>query len=390
MKMRRLGSSWLDRVMDPLERRYRRALKTANVYLRSTHLYGPRRIELADSECAVVALIKDAEYFLSDFLRHHSALGVTHFLFIDNGSRDDTIEIITRHADVTVVRNTLPPYGHETELRRNIARRYIKGGWLLFLDADEMFTPPLDHPKPLSVMSRYCNENGYTAVVCQMLDMFSDLSLEDTEYVNYEQSLDEFRFYSLFDIKRISYLEGKNHFYWQLQGNKCKNAEINFMFGGIRKTLFEESCCLTKHSFVRNIKSVKVLTHPHCAGNVVCADFTALIKHYKFCGDFLDRERHQVKMGIWRHGQDRRRVEMASRSENFRLDHPNKNVYRGFQPLIEDGFLVGSAALETWLVDERRTSSAGEEGPQRGRRLHMATRPRSVSATGTSVDLAPR
>jgi hypothetical protein len=364
--------------MTAVDIRWKRIVKDMRVRTRTHHVHGPRGIRLKDDECAVVSLVKDAGYFMDEFMKYHQGLGVAHFLIVDNGSTDDTIEIVTQYPNVTVVRNTLPPYGHETKLRCNIARRYIRGGWLLFLDSDEMFTPPLDQSKPLEAMAAYCNAHGYTAVVCQMLDMISNRSLSETAGWDYRSALSEFAFYSLDDIETLTYGEGQQHFYWQLLGNVCDTADIGVLFGGVRKTLFGERCCLTKHSFVRNAPEVKVLTHPHCAGDVVCADFTALIRHYKFCGDMLTRERAQVEANVWRHGQDRKRVETIDQAGLFRLTAPNARRYRDAGRLIDEGFLVRSDRLDAPAsVSNRRARpeasgnsprSTGPDGPGPERR----------------------
>ena len=116
---------------------------------------------------------KNAEYFIEEFLRHHLALGVAHVVIVDNGSRDRTVDIARSFDRVSVVRNTLPAKQFECLLRARIARRMVRGGWLLFVDQDELFGFPYGEGRPIGNLIDYLNAQGFTAVVTQMLDMFS-------------------------------------------------------------------------------------------------------------------------------------------------------------------------------------------------------------------------
>lgn len=160
------GTALIGRAGASLRRRTREGIAGARVFLHTTRLHGPARVDLGPDDCGVVTMVKDAAYFIDELIRRHAALGVKHILVIDNGSQDATVEMAMRHPNVTVLRNTLPPRQFESRLRADLARRIYRGGWLLFVDSDELFTPPGDGPQALRRLCGYCNAHGFTAVVC--------------------------------------------------------------------------------------------------------------------------------------------------------------------------------------------------------------------------------
>ncbi|WP_157056480.1 glycosyltransferase family 2 protein [Pseudorhodobacter aquimaris] len=210
----------IGRMVDAVTRRWgefstRRAVAT-NMAL----VHGPARVKLAGDEVAVICLVKDAAYFIEAFLAHHHALGVRHIVLVDNGSSDDTIAIAKRFDSVTILQNTLPAKQYEVLLRVVAARQVVRGGWFLFADADEMFEVPLDAALPQ--LLGYLNKHGYTAMVTQMLDLFSPLCYGDGKDWTYGHVLQQADHYSLGQVKSIAYHDRKAiGFSWFLIGTKA-------------------------------------------------------------------------------------------------------------------------------------------------------------------------
>lgn len=280
----------------------------ARVRVASRYLSGPRKIKLKEDEVALVCMLKDGSYYLDELLDHHRGIGIGHFLFIDNGSEDDTVAKLAAQPDVTVISNRLPVRIYESLLRADIARRFIKGGWLLFVDSDELMDMPRGAGRSIQDYAGYCNEYGYDAVVGQCLDLFSPYPLAQTEGWSYRRSIPAFDCYSLRCIDEFDYHDRTVGFAWFLQSNTVSNPDIRLKFGGIRCELFGENCALTNHRMVKNARHIRLYSHPHCSSDVHCADFTLLLRHYKFAGCYIERERQQVRNRVWDHGEDRSRL----------------------------------------------------------------------------------
>lgn len=314
----------------------------ARVRTASRHISGPRKIELKEDEVALVCMLKDGTYYLDTLLEHHRRIGIRYFLFIDNGSEDDTLEILATHPDVTVISNQLPVRIYESLLRADIARRFIKGGWFLFVDSDELLEMLHGEGRSLKDYARYCNEYGYDAVVGQCLDLFSGRPLSETEGWSYKQSVSEFNLFSLRFISNFHYHDKSVGFAWFLQANTVSNPNIRLKFGGIRRELFGENCALTNHRMVKNSKHIWIYSHPHCSSNVNCADFTLLLRHYKFAGNYLRRERKRVRDKTWDHGEDQSRLTVIT-DPQFYFTGKEVQKFSGTGSLLDQGFLTGSA-----------------------------------------------
>lgn len=351
------SNSFVVRAMASIQGRVFQYLEKIKVSLKTRHLYGPRRVVLNDDECAMVSMIKDADYFVDELIKHHTNLGVKHILLIDNGSIDETILRASKYANVTIVQNDLPPGKYETLLRGEIPKSYIVGGWILFADSDELITLPSEHYGRLGTMLGYCNLEGYTAVVGQMLDMFSSLPLSATRAMNYSRSMEKFNFYSTESIVRFPFHSKEIPFIWHLSHNKNVNPDIKVMYGGIRRAQFGEMCCLTKQPLVRNLPGIVLSAHPHCARYVTYADFSILIRHYKFCGDIQQREKKQVLEKVWSHGQDQLRVKALSENSELVINCEGKKQFNEIDSLIvdliDDGFLVLSDKMDMYKISER-------------------------------------
>ena len=336
--------SLLSRLRNKLGRDLKRTLARIRIAARTKHVSGLRKITLGDSEVVLVCMLKDAEYYLDQLLSHHRSLGVKHFVFIDNGSTDKTTQILADAADVSVFSNTLPVREFECRLRSQISRRFVKGGWFLFVDSDELIAFGRGEQRNITEFTSYCNAHGYNAAVAQCLDLFSTQTLGTTAQWTYARCVSEFVEYTLSNITLYDYHDSHAvELAWFLRNNTVSNDEIKLMFGGIRNEVFGEQCCLTTHRLVRNERQIELYSHAHCSGNVRCADFAFLIKHYKFAGDFLQREQAQVQDLSWDHGENFKRVSTIQGTTEFVISSKQQQTLVDIEALISDGFLACSA-----------------------------------------------
>jgi hypothetical protein len=318
------------------------AFKKSMTYLKTKHVTGKTDICLSEHEVALVCLIKNGAYYLDVFLEHHRKIGIKHFLFIDNGSSDETLFLLSRQTDVTAVTNSLPVSIYERYLRAQNARRYIRGGWLLFVDSDELVEAVNTANNDIQDYTKYCNREGYTAVIGQVLDLFSSAPLSKTNTWTFSESVANFKLYSLEHIRSFDYNDQQNvPFSYFLKSNRISNSNIKIKFGGIRKEIFNEDCALTVHRLIKNTGSIRIYTHPHCSSDVACADFSMLIKHYKFAGKFFSREKKQVDENTWNHGEDSLRLARI-KGESFRVSGVHERTLIDLRQLDKEEFLVFS------------------------------------------------
>ena len=268
-------------VKDMVPRKWKRVLRERFLPLYVKHLFGPRQIALADDEAAVTCVLRNGEYYLDSFVEHYSRMGFRHIFILDNGSTDRTVECARRHKNVTVYESTLPIEAYQAVFKKRLAEMSAPKGWCLDVDMDEYFDYPFSHVVSLSKFLKYLNRGGYTAVLAQMLDMFSDMPVAALAHKRPEENVKEvYRYYDLSHICKVDYRTAemtRAH----APRNKYSSASTCLYFGGIRKALFGTNCLLTKHSLFRTGKGLELFPHVHFVNNARVADVSCVLYHYK-------------------------------------------------------------------------------------------------------------
>lgn len=326
--------------------------EAARLRLSLRQLSGPRQLDAAPGDVTVVCLVRDGAYYLDAFLAHYRGLGARHFVFIDNGSTDGTPERLAGQRDCVVLQSHLPWRRYENHFRSYAARRFCAGHWCLFADMDEIFDFEGSARIGLAGLTRYLAAQGHSALVAQMLEMFPDAPLRDCDGLSYAEVLTRFDHCDTGAITRVPYHGGDPiDFAWWLQFNRLADPGLEFFFGGVRRRIFGEMCCLTKHPLVFVGPGVLPGVHPHCSAHVTCADFTALIRHYKFANDAAGRDARSVAEAAIGHGEDRKRLAVFRRGEAVTLWSDAARRYGGIAPLQQAGFLRRSPRFARFLED---------------------------------------
>ena len=77
--------------------------------------------------------------FLKEWLDHYISEGVEHFYLIDNGSTDNTMDIIKKYDNITLFKdNRKYPNYQEAMLNENLLPVIKESKWLMIVDADEL------------------------------------------------------------------------------------------------------------------------------------------------------------------------------------------------------------------------------------------------------------
>ncbi len=322
-----------------IKRRLDAYLSARKVDAALRHISGPARIALADNAAGVVIFAQDAAFYLRDCLDHHFALGATHAVVIDAGSRDQTAAIAQGDARVTLLSSHCPVSEFGSKIRTAAARKVYQGGWVLFAEADEMVDPPADFVRLLDD----ANAQEFTAFLGQILDMAEPAGGAHL-YADARQNSR----YALEGLEWVPYGDPSFHLDWFTRNNPAPDPGVRMLAGGLRKLVFAEDPVLTKHVLVRNLPGIDLMSHPHCASNVAVADVTLAIRRYMFSGDWQARDRASVAAGTWAHGEDQQRLKVAS-APGFKIMIPNPQAWTGTDALMRDGFLFASVRARAAL-----------------------------------------
>jgi|CXWL01.1.fsa_nt_gi hypothetical protein len=260
---------------------WKRGLRERFLPLRVNHVFGPRQVSLANNEAAVTCVVKNGEFYLDSFVEHYFHMGFRHIYFLDNGSTDKTIELARRHGNVTVYESKLPIEAYQAIFKKGLAEMAVPAGWCLDADIDEYFDYPFSYEVSLSKFLEYLNRGSYTAVLTQMLDMFSERPLAALAHKMPQENLKEvYRYYDVSEVSMVDYrIAELTRSY--APNNQISNENTCLCFGGIRKTLFGINCLLSKHSLFRTGEDLELFPHVHFVNNARVADVSCALLHYK-------------------------------------------------------------------------------------------------------------
>ena len=315
---------------------------------RVEHVRGPLRIAYANDELLVITLVRNGALYIRSFLNHYRSMGAKHFVFLDNGSTDQTHEMLCAEDGVTVLRTDAPYNKYENTMKRYLAETFSPNRWNLCADIDELFDYPFSQSLTLADFLGYLNSNHYTAVVAQMLDMFSDVPLDEIESSPNDDLKTKYPFY---DISQIDLEE----YTW----SERTNPDIKMQWGGIRKMVFGSYNGLTKSPLVRMDGKVKPFIRWHHVKGARMADISCILMHYPFVSSFSAKVEDAVRTG--RYGfKVTDEYEMYSKGLNgstrltFKRDSAQR--FQGLEPLVENRFLIVSEKYRQWVQAHKKSA----------------------------------
>lgn len=123
------------------------------------------------SDILLVAVFRNEAVRLPYFLSYYRALGINHFLMIDNGSDDGSLALLNNQSDVSLWQ-TLASYKQSRfglDWMTWLQMKYAHGHWCLMVDVDELL---LSSSKSLPALAQLLERLGQDAYGAIMLDLY--------------------------------------------------------------------------------------------------------------------------------------------------------------------------------------------------------------------------
>jgi hypothetical protein len=249
-----------------------------------------RPIPKTRDEIRAFMVVRNEALRLPATLRHHRALGVHRFFVLDNGSSDGTLDLLANEPNVHVF-STAESYAAShwgVTWTNALLDAFGDGYWTLTIDADEHFIYPHYEELDIALFCRYLDYAGAQAVICLLLDMYSDKAIEHAVHAPGASLLDTCRYFDPAPY-RMHKVAPWPHFQ---------------IYGGVRERLFRavgsvfHPPTISKVPLVRwragmrFIHSTHTLTPPVKASNMLAG-----LLHFKFLSDFHDRVATEVARG---------------------------------------------------------------------------------------------
>jgi hypothetical protein len=324
----------------------------ARLYLRECaaalsvkQLYGPKSIELGRNEAVVTCVVKNGEFYINQFIKHYTTMGFRHIFFLDNGSTDNTLTLARKHDNVSICQSGLPIDGNQRLFKKYLAQRSGLGGWCLDADIDEFFDYPFSNVVSLGQFLTYLNDNRFTAVITQLLDMFADRPLSHLAKTQTEELKEVYRYYDVCDISSVPYREAELAAGYG-RGNTVTNNTTALLFGGVRKKLYGKewltNCLLTKHSLFLPGEGLELFPHVHFVDKARLADISCPVLHYKLTSNALETAlQNQTNfVGISKgYGAF---ADFLISNPNWKIRKDTSAMYINAESLVGAGFLFSS------------------------------------------------
>jgi hypothetical protein len=333
----RVARWWQEQVAD----RVRMALLPLRVH----HVHGPNPIDRAPDELLAVTTVRNGIFYVGSFLEHHRRLGVAHFLVLDNGSTDGTVELLCEQPDVTVFRTAVPYRTHENLMKRYMVGRHSPGKWNVFVDIDELFDYPGSDRIDLRDLLGYLTQHHYTAAIAQMLDLFPEEPLADSP----TEVADLVSAFPSFDLSGISKR--------QYEYDDDPASRLQSHHGGIRRTVFGTDNGLTKAALTFIDDEIETFVGWHHARRAKFADISCVLLHFPFTRAFYEKAEEAARThryGLGASHEYRAYWAVLRDDPKLSLHRPTAQRFRDVDQLDELGFVRVSDQYRRWVADHER------------------------------------
>lgn len=135
-----------------------------------------RSAQIAPGDVLCFLCIRNEAQRLPYFLSHHRALGVRHFLAVDNASTDGSAEMLRDQTDVSLWQTgaSYKASRFGMDWLTWLQLRHGSGHWCLTLDADELLLYPYWPTRPLSALTGWLDGQGRDSFGALTVDMYPE------------------------------------------------------------------------------------------------------------------------------------------------------------------------------------------------------------------------
>ncbi len=137
--------------------------------------------QIAPDDVLCFLCVRNEADRLPHFLRHHRALGVRHFLAVDNGSTDGTAELLLGQSDVSLwsTKASYKASRFGMDWLTWLMIRHGSGHWCLTLDADELLIYPYWKTRPLAALTGWLEGQGRDSFGALTVDMYPEVAVSE-------------------------------------------------------------------------------------------------------------------------------------------------------------------------------------------------------------------
>ncbi len=187
---------------------------------------------IPDTAITAIVLGYNEAMRIPHFIDHHAKAGIGHFIYVDNGSTDETAELLDADERVTRIYTTQLYSEHKAVWRECLADIFCNGKWVVFLDVDELLVFPGWPEVSLQTYGDILVQQGADALFTTMVDMYPESPLSETQYTPGTPFLETAPYFDTGNYRLIP-LEPNAQKLWPTPHYR--------VFGGARERLFPDT-----------------------------------------------------------------------------------------------------------------------------------------------------
>ena len=282
---------------------YRMRLRRRYWHARALRRRGQMRVladrtrGIARRDVLVFSTVRNERIRLPYFLDYYRAMGVGHFLFVDNGSDDGTAEYLTDQPDCSVWRTTAS-YKHAAfgmDWINRLLRAHGHRHWCLTVDLDEFLVYPYCDSRPIQALTDWLDASSIRSFGAMLLDMYPKDAVTAQPY---REGQDPFEIAPWFDAG--NYVYERNPLLWNLWIQGGPRARAFFADSPRKAPALNKIPLVRWHRDYAYVSSTHALL-PRGLNQTYAADggekASGILLHAKFLDTLSEKAREEMQRG---------------------------------------------------------------------------------------------
>ncbi len=288
-----------------------------------------RKIKLYSNDVIGFMIVKNESLRLPYVLDYYNNLGIERFFVIDNGSTDETIDILLSNEKIHVF-STTDKFQEHWSWMEYLLKTFGLNKWCLVADADELFVYPHHEIVKINNLCQFLDKEGSKAFHSILLDMYSNDFLKNVEY---KRGQDPLSVAPWFDINTHHKIRSR-------------------YYSGMRERIFGITPCITKYPLVRIENGSFPSRGMHHTSIRPISSVRGVLLHFKYFQDFYNKVFNGVKNEqYWNNSLEYKAYyKILEYYPNINLWYPESVKLLKYKQLLEIGIMNTSANFEKYVL----------------------------------------
>jgi glycosyltransferase involved in cell wall biosynthesis len=164
--------------------------------------------QIAAKDIIAFSTLRNERVRLPYFLKYYRNMGINHFVIVDNGSDDGSLEYLREQPDVSLFQtdHSYKRARFGVDWLNWLQSKYAHGHWCLVVDPDEFLIYPFCDTRPISALTDWLDASSIKSFGAMLLDMYPKGPLDAQPYRTGQNPME---IASWFDSG--NYMIAKNH-----------------------------------------------------------------------------------------------------------------------------------------------------------------------------------